>query len=218
MLYYVTCQPRINTTHHFMHVPWKCKHMHTLPNMDMHSLSLSYMHTHSHHIVDCLFISLRKPTWAVAWSANHIICHVAVTTGLTLHPAQFVPIELTGFSCSEGMSTQECTNQSYFTWSTPWLNHSLPSSSLTPAAPSFFAFSVSPEHTVRGTLNDSDKLFTRTIMSRFWLRGTTISSLHLGTWASVTALMNSTTGISINFTLIKRSVLHHTCICRDKNC
>ncbi len=121
-------------------------------------------------------------------------------------------IELTGFSCSEGMSTQECTNQSYFTSSTLWLNHNLPSSSLPPTVPSFFAFSVSLEHIVRETLNESDKLFTWTIMSRFWLRGTTISSFHDGTWASVTTIMNCTTGISVNYTLIKRSVLHQTCI------
>lgn len=87
--------------------------------------------------------------------------------------------------------------------------------SLPPTAPAFFAFCVSPEHIVRETLNESDKLFTWTIMSRFWLRGTTISSFRKGTWASVTTVMNSTTGISVNYTLIKRSVLHQTCIGRS---
>lgn len=110
--------------------------------------------------------------------ANHNICYVAVTTGLILPSAQSVHIELTGFSCSEGMSTQERTNQSYFTSGTPGLNHNLPSCSLPPTAPSFFAFLGSLEPTMRAMLNESDKLFTWTIMSRSTLRGTTISTFH----------------------------------------
>ncbi len=158
-------------------------HMHTYEYKHMHAIWIlcqtwTCTVTHSlNHIVDCLFIP-SYPTRAVAPLANHNICHVVVATGLTLHSAQSVHIELTDFSCSEGMSTQECTNQSYFTSSTLGLNHSLPSSSLPPTVPSFFACSMSLEHIVRETLNEFDKLFTWTIMSRFWLRGTTISGFH----------------------------------------
>lgn len=163
-------QPIISRIHPYQH-----KHTH------IHAYTAKHRDAASHApwnpIVDCLFIP-SYPTRAVAWPANHNICHVAVTTGLTLHSAQSVHIELTDFSCSEGMSTQECTNQSYFTSSTLLLDHNLPSSCLPLTVASFFAFSVSPEHIVQETLNESDKLFTWTIMSRFWLRGTTISSFH----------------------------------------
>lgn len=201
-------QPIISHMH-----PYEYKHMHTYAYSAKHGHAVSHTHPQSHSRLFVFYLS--SPTWTVAWPANHNICHVAVTTVLALHSAKSVHIELTGFSCSEGMSTQECTNQSYFTSSTLRLNYNLPSSSLSPTVPSSIAFSVSLEHIARETLNESDKLFTWTIMSRFWLRGTTISSFHWGTWATVTTIMNCTKGISVKYTVIKRSVLHQTCIGRS---
>lgn len=115
--------------------------------------------------VERLFIP-SQPTWAVAWPANHNICHVAVTTGLTPHSAQSGHIELTDISCSEGMSTQERANQSYFTSSTREVTRCLRPSSL-------LQF-ILPFHVVQATLDESDMLFTWAIMRRFWSRGTTI--------------------------------------------
>lgn len=103
--------------------PYQCKHTHMYAYVAKHGHAVS----HTQWTV-CLYPSF--PTWAVLWSANHNICHVAVTTGLALHSAQSAHIELTGFSCSQGMSTQERTNQSYFTSSTLGLNRNLPPSSL----------------------------------------------------------------------------------------
>lgn len=61
----------------------------------------------------CLFM-LSQSTWAAAGPANDNICRLVFTRVLTLRSPQSLPVELTDFSCSEGTSVPECTNQSYF--------------------------------------------------------------------------------------------------------
>lgn len=164
---------RTNTAHHFKHASITQTHTYVQYICILcQTWTCSVTHTRTlNPWVDHLFIPSQS-TWAVAWPANHNICHVAVTTGLTLHSAQSVHIELTDISCSEGMSTQECTNQSYFTSSTREVTRChRPSSSLLQF---ILPFLLSLEHAVQETLNESDMLFTWAIMSRFWSRGTTI--------------------------------------------
>lgn len=97
MLYYVLCQTRKNIVHPF-------KHASTAENtyMRIYYQTWACSVTHTLNPLVDLFI----PSSAVAWPANHNICHVAVTTGLTLHSAQTVHIDLTDFGCSDGMSIQ----------------------------------------------------------------------------------------------------------------
>lgn len=124
MSYYVSRQPRKTHPTVFSDVHLY-EYKRTYENTAKHGNAVSRTHT-LNLLVVCLFIRALYPTWAVAGPARHNICHVSVAPGLPLHSVQPVHIELTEFSCTEGMSTQECTNQSYFTSSTFWLNHSLP--------------------------------------------------------------------------------------------
>lgn len=79
-----------------------------------HTCTHVYPAKHGPALSGCLFM-LSQSTWAAAWPANHNICRLVFTTVLTLCPPQSLPIELTDFSCSEGTSAPERTNQSYFT-------------------------------------------------------------------------------------------------------
>lgn len=169
-----------------------------------------YPAKHGPVVSGCLFM-LSQSTWAVAWPANHNICRLVLTTVLTPRSPQSVPDELTDFGCSGDTSAPERTNQSCFTSGT---RYQCPRPPTLPSEGSFLSSAVheSLERVVRERHNESDRLFTLTIMSWFGWGEPQLWSFHRGTRASVRPIMNRTMEISIKHTLIKRSPLQQTCM------
>lgn len=136
--------------------------------------------------------------------ANHNICRLVFTTVLTLCPPQSLPVELTDLSCGEGMSAPERTNQSYFRSSTRLATNACHSPIHPSEGPFLFAtLHKSLQRVVRETHNESDRLFTLTIMSWFGWGQPQLWSFHRGTWVCVRPIMNRTSEISGKYTSIK---------------